>query len=86
LNLGQFVEEARRQGFLLVERKIEEAITTGEVSSDENPCAIARYFLSVQQGMSIQSRDGSRVEELREVADAATRAWPALKRKRRSAG
>ncbi|MEZ2133049.1 MULTISPECIES: TetR/AcrR family transcriptional regulator [unclassified Sinorhizobium] len=77
-HLGHFVEEARRQGLLLVERKIEDAIASGELSSDVNPAALARYFLSVQQGMSIQARDGSTADELREVADAAMKAWPAL--------
>jgi AcrR family transcriptional regulator len=77
-HLGQFVEEARRQGLLLVERKIEDGVATGEISSGANPAAIARYFLSVQQGMSIQARDGSTVRELREVADAAMKAWPTL--------
>jgi AcrR family transcriptional regulator len=77
-HFGQLVEEARRQGLLLVERKIEDGVATGEISSGANPAAIARYFLSVQQGMSIQARDGSTVRELREVADAAMKAWPTL--------
>ncbi|WP_246811791.1 TetR/AcrR family transcriptional regulator [Ensifer sp. ENS11] len=76
-HLGQFVEAARRQGLLLVERKLEEAIATGELKSDVSPSVVARYFLSVQQGMSIQARDGATVDELREVADTAMKAWPA---------
>jgi AcrR family transcriptional regulator len=76
--LGRLVEDARRRGLLLVERRIEEGIATGEVNSRANPAAIARYFLSVQQGMSIQARDGSTISELREVAHAAMQAWPAL--------
>jgi AcrR family transcriptional regulator len=77
-HLGEFVEAARRQGLLLVKRKINDGVATGEIRSGANPAAIARYFLSVQQGMSIQARDGSTVRELREVADAAMKAWPAL--------
>jgi AcrR family transcriptional regulator len=80
--LGDFVEDARRQGQLLVERRISEAIATGEISSGANPAKIARYVLSVQQGMSVQARDGSTSNELREVACAAMEAWPALVRGR----
>lgn len=77
-HLGQFIEEARRQGLLLVERRIEEGVAAGEITSGADPAAIARYVLSVQQGMSIQARDGSTANELREVADAAMKAWAAL--------
>lgn len=76
--LGQLVEDARRKGLQLVERRIEEGVATGEISREVNPAAIARYFLSVQQGMSIQARDGFTVNELRDVARAAMKAWPAL--------
>jgi AcrR family transcriptional regulator len=76
--LGGLVEDARRQGLLLVERRIEQGMVTGEISGGANPAAIARYFLSVQQGMSIQARDGSTVRELQEVAHAAMKAWPSL--------
>ena len=76
--LGQFLEDARRQSLELVERRIRQAIATGEISSRADPATMARYFLSVQQGMSIQARDGSTAEELRAVACAAMKAWPAL--------
>ncbi|MDY0884678.1 TetR/AcrR family transcriptional regulator [Dongia soli] len=76
--LNQVVEDARRESFLLVERRIKKAIAQGEIGKKADPAAIARYVLSVQQGMSIQARDGATAEELREVASAAMKAWPAL--------
>jgi hypothetical protein len=77
-HLGQFVEGARRQGFVLVQRKLEEAIAAGEIIAGTDTAAISRYILSVQQGMSILARDGATAAELREVADAAMRGWSAL--------
>ncbi|THK34103.1 TetR/AcrR family transcriptional regulator [Ensifer sp. MPMI2T] len=77
-HLGQFVEEARRQGLLLVERRVEEAVASGEIGKNTNAAVVARYVLSVQQGMSIQARDGCTADELREVAEAAMKAWQAL--------
>lgn len=76
--LNQMVEDARRHGFQLVEQRIRQAIATKEISKKADPAAIARYVLSVQQGMSIQARDGATTEELREVAYAAMKAWAAL--------
>jgi hypothetical protein len=40
--------------------------------------AIARYYVTVQQGMSIQARDGASRRDLEAVAHAALAAWPAL--------
>ncbi len=76
--LGQFVEDARQKGFLLVKRRIEQGIANGEISTIVKSAALARYFLSVQQGMSIQARDGSTAKELRQVAAAAMKGWSAL--------
>jgi AcrR family transcriptional regulator len=76
--LGQLVEDARRQCLILVEKRIEEGVAAGEISRKADPSAIARYVLSVQQGMSVQARDGATADELRDVAEAAMKAWPAL--------
>jgi AcrR family transcriptional regulator len=78
--LNQVVEDARRHSYHLVEQRIRKAVAKGEVSKTADPAAIARYVLSVQQGMSIQARDGATTGELREVACAAMKAWPALTR------
>lgn len=77
-HLRQFLEEARRQGFVLLRRRIEEGVRTGEVAQRARPAAVAHYFLCVQQGMSILARDGATAAKLRQVAGAAMKAWPAL--------
>lgn len=54
------------------------SIATGELSAHANLEAIARYYVTVQQGMSIQARDGASRRDLEAVAQAALAAWPAL--------
>lgn len=54
------------------------SVATGEISAHANLDAIARYYVTVQQGMSIQARDGASRRDLEAVAQAALAAWPAL--------
>lgn len=53
-------------------------VATGEIAAQANLDAIARYYVTVQQGMSIQARDGASRRDLEAVAQAALTAWPAL--------
>ncbi|MEB2605873.1 TetR/AcrR family transcriptional regulator [Burkholderia cenocepacia] len=55
-----------------------QGVATGEISAHANLDAIARYYVTVQQGMSIQARDGASRRDLEAVAQAALAAWPAL--------
>jgi len=53
-------------------------IATGEVPPDAPLHAIAAYFVTVQQGMSIQARDGATQADLEVIARAALAAWQPL--------
>ncbi|MGQ9425114.1 hypothetical protein ACXYTJ_06780 [Gilvimarinus sp. F26214L] len=50
----------------------------GELPSSLDCRALARYFVTVQHGMSIQARDGVSSEELSKVAACAMAAWDGL--------
>ncbi|MBR7987456.1 TetR/AcrR family transcriptional regulator [Burkholderia cenocepacia] len=55
-----------------------QGVATGEIAAHANLDAIARYYVTVQQGMSIQARDGASRRDLEAIAQAALAAWPAL--------
>ncbi|MEP9376869.1 TetR/AcrR family transcriptional regulator [Aquabacter sp. CN5-332] len=76
--LGALVAETRAQGEQLVAARLTRAVAEGELPASIDVRKIARFFACVQQGMSIQARDGAGREELEAVARAALLAWPAL--------
>jgi AcrR family transcriptional regulator len=53
-------------------------VQAGEIARAADLKAIARFYITVQQGMSIQARDGASRAALEAVARAALAAWPAL--------
>lgn len=55
-------------------------VQAGEIARAADLKAIARFYITVQQGMSIQARDGASRAALEAVARAALAAWPALTR------
>lgn len=76
--LGALVAETRAQGEHLVAARLARAVDEGELPASIDTRRIARFFACVQQGMSIQARDGASREDLEAVARAALAAWPAL--------
>ncbi len=49
----------------------------GELPPDVDPAALARYVMTVANGLSVAATGGATAEELRAVAEIAIRAWPA---------
>lgn len=74
--LADLVLEARQVSLKLLESRLQRGITEGELPKTTKVRALARFFVTVQQGMSIQARDGVSSKELDAVATAAMRAWP----------
>ncbi|MBX9422993.1 TetR/AcrR family transcriptional regulator [Streptomyces lateritius] len=68
---------ARRNANLAsFEARIRRDVEAGELPSDTDARALARFSGAVLQGMSQQARDGATAEELAAVAETAMRAWP----------
>ncbi|MBU9519522.1 TetR/AcrR family transcriptional regulator [Burkholderia multivorans] len=74
----QTLIEMREQTVDALRVRLREAAAAGEIAAQANVDAIARYYVTVQQGMSIQARDGASRRDLEAVAHAALAAWPAL--------
>jgi AcrR family transcriptional regulator len=60
--------------------RIERAIAGRELPPDTDAEALARFYATVIQGMTIQARDGVSCEDLLAVGEAAMSAWPKRKR------
>ena len=56
--------------------RLEEYKTEGDLPSDIEPEALARYMTAVLQGLSVQAGAGASKAELRSLVDMAMRTWP----------
>lgn len=70
--------EMRRRNVEDIKRRLQMGGASGEISPEADLGAIARYYVTVQQGMSIQARDGASRRELETIARAALASWPTL--------
>lgn len=75
-DLGERVRLARADGRTRIEARLAQAVAEGELPAGADVPGLARLIVAVQNGMSIQARDGASREELEAVARNALRAWP----------
>jgi len=59
-----------------LERRIARDVEAGVLPAATDAAALARFFATVLQGLSVQALDGATAAELRPVAAAALRSWP----------
>jgi len=57
-------------------RRLQRAKREGDLQKNADPAELARYVMTVLQGMAVQGADGASPEQLRRVAQIALRAWP----------
>jgi AcrR family transcriptional regulator len=57
-------------------RRLQGAKREGDLPQNADPAALARYVMTVLQGMAVQGGDGASRDQLRRVAQLALRAWP----------
>jgi AcrR family transcriptional regulator len=58
--------------------RLSQGVDDGEIPPTADVLAIARFYVTVQQGMSIQARDGADRATLEGIARAALAAWGTL--------
>lgn len=76
--LGALVVSTRAASLKALESRLLRAAEAGEIAASVDVKGLARMFLGVQQGMSIQARDGAKRRDLEAMASAAMAAWPVL--------
>ena len=69
---------ARRRGDAegVLARRFAQARAEGDLSADADPAALARFVMTVSQGMSVQAKAGASREQLFEIAELALAGWP----------
>lgn len=65
---------AARQAAL--RKRLEKARRSGDLPSGAKPADLARYVMTVIQGMAVQAAGGAGRRELKQVAELALLAWP----------
>ena len=75
--LGEIVRRLRTSGIDLLKARLLEAQQQGDLPASVDIDALTRLYISVQQGMSIQARDGAGRETLLSIARMAMILWPA---------
>jgi len=57
-------------------RRLQRAKREGDLSKNADAAGLARYVMTVLQGMAVQGADGASPDQLRRIAQVALRAWP----------
>ena len=56
--------------------RLQRAKREGDLPKNADPTELARYVMTVLQGMAVQGADGASPAQLRQVAEVALSAWP----------
>ncbi len=68
---------ARREAMVeSLRRRFEQAQADSDFPASARPADMARYLVTVMNGLSVQAAGGAGAEDLRQVAEIALRAWP----------
>ena len=79
LTVREFLAERRRDMRTTIKDRLARGVTDGDLTAPSaNLDAIARYYTTVVQGLSIQARDGATRAELESVITCAMAAWDTL--------
>lgn len=74
--IRQELVSRRKAAEIALRQRLEQARSAGDIPSNSNPAALARYIMAIAQGMSIQAAGGANREELQDVIDSTMEAWP----------
>jgi AcrR family transcriptional regulator len=72
------LREQRADNIKQLRQRLERDVAAGTLASGIDTRAIATFYVTIQQGMSIQARDGASRKALLAVADCAMTAWDSL--------
>jgi hypothetical protein len=66
----------REEGTAHLRDRFQRAVDEGDLPSGADPGLLARYLMTVANGIAVQAAGGTPREELQLVADLALRSWP----------
>ena len=70
----------RAAALAVIRSRLQHAVDDGELPAETDAKALANFYSTIYQGMSMQAKDGASRASLMATVDAAMRAWPALPR------
>ncbi len=72
----EFLADIRRSQFTAIKERLDHGVDDGYLTAPaERVDALARYYATVVQGLSVQARDGATREDLEAVINCAMAAW-----------
>ncbi|CAM2151995.1 TetR/AcrR family transcriptional regulator, copper-responsive repressor [Pararobbsia alpina] len=74
--VAQALAARRELGRNILKARFDRAVAEGELATDTDTEALARFYAAVVQGMSAQACDGACESTLKRLADVALSAWP----------
>jgi AcrR family transcriptional regulator len=76
--VGAYLARHRRDDRDAILRRLQRGVADGDVPADADLDALADFYSTVLQGLSIQARDGAERPALEAVVDVAMAAWDGL--------
>ncbi|MFA6264924.1 MAG: TetR/AcrR family transcriptional regulator [Pseudolabrys sp.] len=74
--LAQHLSAKRAESETMIVERFRQAKANNELPDDIDPEDLARYYMTVLEGMSVRAAGGADRKELRNIADLAMRGWP----------
>lgn len=72
-----YLADLRREMFNLIKARLERGVTDGDLTAPNSGLdALARFYTTIVQGLSVQARDGADRAELQAAITCAMAAWP----------
>ncbi|WP_326757459.1 TetR/AcrR family transcriptional regulator [Streptomyces phaeochromogenes] len=66
----------RNEHTSLLSGRFKQAVDEGDLPPDTDPDLLARYLMTVANGIAVQAASGATRTDLQQVADMALRSWP----------
>ncbi|MFD7666108.1 TetR/AcrR family transcriptional regulator [Streptomyces sp. NPDC059788] len=66
----------RNEAISLLRDRFRQAVDEGDLAPGTDPGLLARYIMTVANGIAVQAASGATAEDLQLVADMALRGWP----------
>lgn len=78
-DVREFLADIRRSQVTAINERLEQGVADGDLTVPGGAiAAIARYYATVVQGLSVQARDGATREDLEAIITCAMAAWETL--------
>jgi AcrR family transcriptional regulator len=74
----EFLAQCREEGEDALERRLARGVAEGDLPESTDIAALAAFYYTVLQGLSIQARDGASRKALSAIVDCAMAAWHGL--------